>query len=304
MSISRHYNSIESAEDAETALQYLFTAAGDSTNIAERRVNESFHKRGRGRKMDPELFSYVQTAYDVGEEDREEENALEDMQLKAINSLLERKIQAIETEFEEQNRVTKNMRGLIIDLKSTYALILSRIYSVQDLKNFISPDIDVEPWLSNWSQDHLEVIPLNNYSEKEIYAADKGETKLLKNIKDKISFDRHKILDGLIEYFKGVSRGDIAEFIIVNGFKFISESAAGIKNENELTEEDFHVVNGARVTYISRRKIDLNYALELVNLPATTYKKRSTKIKLELIDLGEEISGGTNNKMHDYLIEE
>ena len=65
---------------------------------------------------------------------------------------------------------------------------------------------------------------------------------------------------------------------------------------------DLTVVNAARVTYISRRKIDLNYALELVNLPATTYKKRANKIKLEILDLGRELSEGTNNKMQEYLI--
>lgn len=304
MSLSRNYLAIENAEDAEAALSYLFTAAGDTAFTADKRVNECFYKRGRGRKMNPDLFSYVQTSDDVGEEDITEEIAITEERKKIINSYLERKIAAIEEEFEEQQRITKNMRGLILDLKSIYAYIFSKLDANDPnmFKDYVSPRIDVEPWVSQWSQDHLELESLNNYTKEEVYSKDKGETQLLKNIKNKISYDRYRILDELIEYFKKVSRGDIVEYILVNGFKFISESTTGITNTHSLTEEDYHVVNAARVTYISRRKIDLNYALELVNLPATTYKKRSNKIKLEILDLGEEFGDVANNKMKDFLI--
>jgi hypothetical protein len=304
MSLVKYYTAIEKAEDAQAALPYLFQAAGDSTFTADKRVGECFFTRGRGRKMDPELFSPVQTSYEVGEDDLTEETVIEKEIISGLNSYLEGKIQVINDEYESEGRVTKSMRSLILDLKSIYAQILSRIAVIQDLKDFSSPLIDDEPWASEWTQDHLiNLKPLVNFSEKEIYSTDKGETKLLKNIKDKVSYDRYKILDNLIEYFKDVSRGDIAEYIMVNEFKFISDSSTSIIETHSLTEEDFHVVNAARVTFISRRKIDLNYALELVNIPSTTYKKRSGKIKLELLDLGEEIGNGTNNKMQDYLLD-
>lgn len=303
MSLVKYYTAIEKAEDAQTALEHLLVAGGDSSFTAQKRVGECFFTRGRGRKMDPDLFSPVQTSYELEEESLDEESVVEKEVLKGLNLYLEQKIKVIETEYEEQGRVTKNMRSLILDLKSIYAQILSKINSPLDLKNFISPLIDVEPWKSEWTQDHLTVQPLVNFSKEEIYAYDKGETKLLKNIKDRISYDRHKILDDLIEYFKSISRGDVAEYIIVNGFRFISDSSSKIIDNHKLTEEDFHVVNAARITFISRRKIDLNYALELINLPATTYKKRASKIKLELIDLGEELGDGMNNKMQDYLLD-
>jgi hypothetical protein len=303
MSLVKYYTAIEKAEDAQTALEHLLVAGGDSSFTAQKRVGECFFTRGRGRKMDPDLFSPVQTSYELGEESLDEENVVEKEVIKGLNLYLEQKIKVIENEYEEQGRVTKNMRSLILDLKSIYAQILSKINSPLDLKNFISPLIDVEPWKSEWTQDHLTIQPLVNFSKEEIYAYDKGETKLLKNIKDRISYDRHKILDDLIEYFKSISRGDVAEYIIVNGFRFISDSSSKIIDDHKLTEEDFHVVNAARITFISRRKIDLNYALELINLPATTYKKRASKIKLELIDLGEELGDGMNNKMQDYLLD-
>lgn len=304
MSISRHYAALNNAEDAQSALPYVFLATGDSVFTAEKRVGECFFTRGRGRKMDDsDLFSYVQSTEDMDDyEDTKIESDITTERVKVINSYLESKINAINEEYTSENRVTKNVRGSIIDLKSVYAYMLSKIESPNDLKDFASPDIKSDPWALEWSLNHLELDPLYNFSLDEVRPSDKGETALFKAIKDKISYDRFKILDDLIEYFKSTDREDLVEYIKVNTFKFISDSTSGIANSHDLSEEDFSVVNSARVMYISRRKIDLNYSLELVNLPATTYKKRSGKIKSDLLELGEELSSGVNNKMKDYLI--
>lgn len=304
MSLSRHYSAIENAEDAQSALPYVFLAAGDSVFTSEKRVGECFFTRGRGRKMDAsEMFSFAQSSEDL--EDYEDTSIEEDItseRIKVLNSYLESKITVIEKEYEKENRITKNIRSLILDLKAIYAYMLSKIENLDDLKDFISPNLEKEPWALEWSLNHLKIESLSNYDKNEIYSVDKGETKLFKTIKDKITHDRFKILDDLVEYFKSTYREDLVEYIKVNSFKFISESTSGISNTHNLSESDFSLVNSARVMYISRRKIDLNYALELINLPATTYKKRSSRIKEELLNLGEELGDGINNKMKDYLI--
>lgn len=304
MSISRHYSALDNAEDAQSALPYVFLATGDSVFTAEKRVGECFFTRGRGRKMDDsDLFSYVQSTEELDDyEDTKMESDITAERVKVINTYLEGKIAAIQGEYDSENRITKNIRGRILDLKAVYAYMLSKIDNPNDLKDFVSPNIEENPWALEWSLNHLELEPLYNFTLDEVRSIDKGETKLFKDIKDKISYDRYKILDDLIEYFKSVQREDLVDYIKVNSFKFISDSTSGISNSHNLSDEDFAVVNSARVMYISRRKIDLNYSLELVNLPATTYKKRSNKIKNELLDLGDELSDGVNNKMKDYLI--
>ena len=304
MSIEKHYNALEDAKEASLALPYLFLATGDAYYTAEKRVSECFFTRGRGRKMDTsDMYSYVQSTDDLDtEEDTQVEDSLNQSKLNILNTFLEAKISGIETEYKTESRITKNMKGRILDLKSIYAHMLSKIYDPNELKDFISPSIVDEPWESSWDLSHLDIPTLDNYSTSEIMPPDKGETKLFRAIRSKIAYDRYKILDTLINHFKSTFREDLVDYIKVNGFKFISDSTSGISDSHQLTEEDFAVVNAARVTYISRRKIDLNYSLELIGLPATTYKKRSSKIKLELLDLGDELGDGVNNQIKDYLI--
>lgn len=298
----KYYNAIENSEDAQAALSYLFVAAGDSSFTAEKRVGECFFTRGRGRKMDPELFSPIQKSYEIEDEDTTDEVMIEQEVLTSLNSYLEVKIKHIESEVDKYKSITKHITSLIIDLKSVYAQILSKTNSVLDFKNYVSPDIAKEPWLSNWDSSNLKVDELLHFSSEPLYIPEEGETALFQKIRYKVAYDRYNILDNLVEYFKGVNRQDIVDYILVNEFKFISSSTSSIVEDHKLSDEDFSVVNSARVTFISKRKIDLNYALELLNLPSTTYKKRSGKIKMELLELGEDLGDGINNKMQDYLL--
>lgn len=302
MSLAKNYIGVETAEDSRAALSIVFYSAGDAIFTAEKRVNECFYTRGRGRNLNTDLYSYVQSVHEVDEFDDHVEEKLTDERVKILNKYLESKITSIEDEYESEKRVTKNITGLILDLKTVYSYMISQISNITELKDIVTPNIDEEPWLSNWAIDQLEVEPLKNYTEEEIRPSDKGENKLLKLIKNKIEHDRYQILDDLIEYFKSVKREDVVEAIKVNGFMFINDTASNITNSYNLDNADSHVVNAARINYIEKRKVDLKYSQELVGINASTYKKRSGRIKLEMIELGEELKEGNINLMQDYLI--
>lgn len=302
MSIAKHYLSIEKADDARAALSFVFLAAGDAIFTAEKRVNENFFLRGRGRSLNTDLYSYVQSVHEVEELDDHVETNITDESLKILNQYIKTRIDLIEFEYESENRVTKNMQGLILDLKSVYSIIISQVQNLDELKDILTPNVDEEPWKTNWDVSHLVSEPLKNFSESEYQPSDKGDSKLINLIRTKVEYDRFKILDDLIEYFKTRNREDLIELIKVSTFKFISDSASNISNTYNLDLDAFNVINKARINYISRTKLDLKYTQELVGINASTYKKRSNKIKLELIDLGEELQTGNSNLMQDYLI--
>lgn len=301
MSLIKHYLAIDSAVDAQAALPYVFMAAGDVSFTAEKRTSEAFFTRSRGRSLTEDLFSSSQTSSEVGDEDNEIESDVTKSRIKIINQFLELRISKIEKEYETEGRITANIKTLTFDLKAVYGYLLSKLFSIDDLKEFISPDISKELWLELWDTKYLNVTELTNFTDLEIESTDKGETKLLRLIKNKVTHDRYQILDDLITYFSGRNRSEVVDFIKVSEFKFISEVTSGIRDLFNLSTEEFHVVNAARVNYLSKLKLDLNYSLELVDLAVTTYKKRSSRIKEELLDAGEEL-GSVNNIMQDYLI--
>ena len=85
MSISRHYSAVDNADDAQSALPYVFLASGDSVFTAEKRVGECFFIRGRGRKMDAsEMFSYAQSSEEL--DDYEDTKIESDVTSERINS--------------------------------------------------------------------------------------------------------------------------------------------------------------------------------------------------------------------------
>lgn len=300
--MERHYLNVEKAEDAEIALASVFFSQGDSYFTAEKRVGECFLTRGKGRRIDPELYSSVKSSKDSEEEITEEfieETSYQ--KIKLLNNYIEEKIKAIEKEFDDAGRVTKYINSLVLDLKSIYAIIFSKLYGTTEFHKFISPNIDIKFWSTVWDTDYLKLEPkLRFYTDKDIISQEMGETKLLKKIKDKVSYDRFKILDDLLVYFEDINRKDIVEIILVRKFDFINTSASGIKNKYKLSEEDEEMISSARRSYISKRKIDLNYSLILVDIATTTYKKRSAKIKNEIYDLGD--NGSKVNIMHDFML--
>jgi hypothetical protein len=302
MSIAKHYMAVEESSDSRAALSYVFLAGGDAMFTAEKRVGECFFTRGRGRNLNTDLYSYVQSVTQVDEFDDHVEENLTDARLNILNKYLKSKIDQINNEFESEKRVTKNISGLILDLKSVYSIILSQVHNVDELKDVVTPNISEAPWTSNWEISQLMLPSLDNYTEQEIKPKDKGETKLIKLIKEKIEFDRYKILDNLINHFKEIDREDIIETIKLSKFKFINDTSNNIANIYNLNKTSYNIVNTARINYISKRKLDLKYSQELVGINASTYKKRSSRIKLEMIDLGEELKTGNLNLMQDYLI--
>ncbi len=277
-------------------------AGGDAIFTAEKRVGECFFTRGRGRNLNSDLYSYVQSVTEVDEFDDHVEENLTDARLNILNKYLRSKIEQINKEFESEKRVTKNISGLILDLKSVYSIILSQVHNIDELKDVITPNIDESPWKSEWNVSQLILPELVNYESSEIKIKDKGETKLIKLIKEKIEVDRYVILDKLISHFKEIDREDIIETIKLSKFKFINDTSNNIANIYNLNNESYTIVNSARINYISKRKLDLKYSQELIGINASTYKKRSSRIKLEMIDLGEELKTGNLNLMQDYLI--
>lgn len=302
MSIAKFYMAVESAEDSRAALGHVFSAAGDAMFTAEKRVNECFFLRGRGRTLNADLYSYVQSVNEVDEFDDHVETNMTDARLDILNKYLKSRIDNIENEYESENRATKNIQSLILDLKSVFSIIISQVQNMGELKDVLTPNIEEEPWLSNWDVSQLSIEPLVNFSLDDIKPTDKGDSKLIKLIRTKIETDRYRILDELIEYFKDKGREDIVEYIKVSTFNFINDTATNITNVHNLDNDAYNVINKARINYISRKKLDLKYTQELVGINASTYKKRSNRIKLELVDLGEELKTGNLNLMQDYLI--
>lgn len=300
MSLARHYLAIDSSEDSRSALNFVFLANGDSVFTAEKRIAECFFTRGRGRSLNTDLFSYATTAEDEDEDLHVEAKYAEET-TKIINEYLESKMDIIEDEFAETGRVTKNIKSLLLDLKVAYSLILSKS-DLDGLSTLSLPDIEKPLWKELWEVDHLNVEPLTNFSEDVLKPSERSEPKLATLIRYKVRRDRYKVLDILINYFSQIGRDDVVESIKVNEFQFINDTSSSISDKYKIELEGYRVIDEARLQYISKIKIDLQYSQELIGIHSSTYKKRSGNIKLELTELGEELKTGNLNAMQDYIL--
>lgn len=300
MSLARNYLAVESAEDARAALNFVFLANGDAVFTADKRVAECFFTRGRGRSLNTDLFSYA-TVVEDEEEDLQVESRIAEEVNKIFNKYLESKMDMIEDEFANTGRVTKNINSILFDLKVAYSLILSKS-DLDGLTTLSLPDLDKPLWKEIWTVDHLKVEPLDNFSDDVIKPSERVEAKLATMIRAKVRRDRYQVLDTMINYFTEIGREDVVESIKVNEFQFINDTSSNISDKYKIEQEGYQIINEARLQYISKIKVDLQYAQELIGIHASTYKKRSGNIKLELNELGEELKTGNLNTIQDYIL--
>lgn len=300
MSLARNYLAVESAEDARAALNFVFLANGDAVFTADKRIAECFFTRGRGRSLNTDLFSYA-TVVEDEEEDLQVESRIAEEVNKIFNKYLESKMDMIEDEFANTGRVTKNINSILFDLKVAYSLILSKS-DLDGLTTLSLPDLDKPLWKEIWTVDHLKVEPLDNFSDDVIKPSERVEAKLATMIRAKVRRDRYQVLDTMINYFTEIGREDVVESIKVNEFQFINDTSSNISDKYKIEQEGYQIINEARLQYISKIKVDLQYAQELIGIHASTYKKRSGNIKLELNELGEELKTGNLNTIQDYIL--
>lgn len=297
--LSKLYYAVERAADPAEALRYLFLSEGDALFIAEKRVAESFFIRGRHRKSTNELYSFISSSETAFEEEEQDEILAEESMdiIKGINTYIKSKIEEIESEFSNYSKVTKNITGLVMELKTIYSFILFKISSTHDLVKIIGPDLNKPCWVEilksdAWDLSNLDnLTPLVNYTEKDYSPTryDK-ETDLIYKIRRRIEYDRYALLDELITYFKNAEQEELADIILAQEFAFLNDTATGITGRYKLSKDQHNMINKMRINYISRVKIDLKYALVLINLSPTTYKSRSGKVKQDFIYIGEAIS--------------
>jgi hypothetical protein len=300
MSLARHYLAIDNAEDSRAALNFVFLANGDSVFTAEKRIAECFFTRGRGRSLNTDLFSYATESIDEDEDLHVETKFIEETN-KILNKYLESKMEIIEEEFASTGKVTKNIKSILLDLKVAYSLILSKS-DLDGLSSLSLPDIDKPLWKELWEVDHLNILPLTNFSEDVVKPSERAESKLATMIRHRVRRDRYQVLDNLINYFTQIGRDDVVESIKVNEFQFINDTSTNISDKYKIELEGYQVINESRLQYISKIKIDLQYAQELIGIHASTYKKRSGNIKVELTELGEELKTGNLNSIQDYIL--
>jgi hypothetical protein len=300
MSLARNYLAVESAEDARAALNFVFLANGDAVFTADKRIAECFFTRGRGRSLNTDLFSYA-TVVEDEEEDLQVESRIAEEVNKIFNKYLESKMDIIEDEFANTGRVTKNINSILFDLKVAYSLILSKS-DLDGLTTLSLPDLDKPLWKEIWNVDHLKIEPLDNFSDDVIKPSERVEAKLATMIRAKVRRDRYQVLDTMINYFAEIGREDVVESIKVNEFQFINDTSSNISDKYKIEQEGYQIINEARLQYISKIKVDLQYAQELIGIHASTYKKRSGNIKLELNELGEELKTGNLNTIQDYIL--
>jgi hypothetical protein len=300
MSLARNYLAVESAEDARAALNFVFLANGDAVFTADKRIAECFFTRGRGRSLNTDLFSYA-TVVEDEEEDLQVESRIAEEVNKIFNKYLESKMDMIEDEFANTGRVTKNINSILFDLKVAYSLILSKS-DLDGLTTLSLPDLDKPLWKEIWNVDHLKIEPLDNFSDDVIKPSERVEAKLATMIRAKVRRDRYQVLDTMINYFAEIGREDVVESIKVNEFQFINDTSSNISDKYKIEQEGYQIINEARLQYISKIKVDLQYAQELIDIHASTYKKRSGNIKLELNELGEELKTGNLNTIQDYIL--
>lgn len=300
MSLAKHYVAIDNAEDARAALGSVFLANGDAIFTADKRIAECFFTRGRGRSLNMELYSYTSTS-DESEEDLHVEVKYLEEANKILNDYLESKIEMAEEEFSNIGRVTKNIMDIMYSLKVAYSLAISKS-DIDLLSNVSLPDIKKPLWSDIWSVSHLAIESLVHFSDEVIKPSEKPESELATLIRHKVRRDRYLILDELITYFESIDRGDIVEAIKVSEFQFINETSSSISDKYKVELEGYRVINEARIQYLSKVKVDLQYSQELIGIPASTYKKRIGAIKIELTDLGEELKQGNSNSMQDYIL--
>lgn len=300
MSIAKHYVAVSDAEDSKAALNYVFLANGDSVFTAEKRIAECFFTRGRGRSLNTDLFSYTTTS-DEEDEDMHVEVKYAEETTKVLNAYLESKLDQIEQEFADTGRITKNIKGLVLDLKVAYSLVLFKS-DLDGLDNLSLPDIDKPLWKELWEVDHLKIEPLDNFTDEVIKPMDKFEPTLARMIRHKVRRDRYLVLDTLITYFKSINRDDVVESIKIGEFQFMNDTSSNISDRYKIELEGYGVINAARQQYISKVKLDLQYSQELIGIHSSTYKKRSGSIKLEIAELGNELSTTNASSMQDYIL--
>jgi hypothetical protein len=246
------------------------------------------------------LFSYA-TVVEDEEEDLQVESRIAEEVNKIFNKYLESKMDMIEDEFANTGRVTKNINSILFDLKVAYSLILSKS-DLDGLTTLSLPDLDKPLWKEIWNVDHLKIEPLDNFSDDVIKPSERVEAKLATMIRAKVRRDRYQVLDTMINYFAEIGREDVVESIKVNEFQFINDTSSNISDKYKIEQEGYQIINEARLQYISKIKVDLQYAQELIGIHASTYKKRSGNIKLELNELGEELKTGNLNTIQDYIL--